>query len=204
MADPYLIPETGVLRNKLGITDASELAEADYQIAEASAAELLEFFCSSDRLIQVSMHGWRTVHKALFDDIYDWAGEYRTVFMSKESFRGVSHFCAPDRIGVEGDRALEGLKAALRHHLRWAPLKKVLNGMADAYAALNQVHPFREGNGRSQKIFFTLLALRHGIRLNWGAIAPEAHDVAAVHGFHGDMTMIREQFQAIGDQISND
>ncbi|HEV7369735.1 hypothetical protein [Arenibaculum sp.] len=111
MADPYLIPDTFVLRNKLGITDADVLARAEYEIVEASAAELLEGYRVARRPLQVSMPAWRTVRKALFRDVYDWAGEYRSVFISKENFKGKSDFCAPDRIGIEGERALAGLKA---------------------------------------------------------------------------------------------
>ncbi|HEV7369734.1 hypothetical protein [Arenibaculum sp.] len=70
--------------------------------------------------------------------------------------------------------------------------------MADAYVALNEVHPFREGNGRSQKVFFTLVARRHGIHLNWGAVDPDEHDVAAIEGSYGELSRMREHFRAIG------
>jgi len=133
MPDPYLLPGTFTLRNRLGLTDPDELAQAEYEFAEVAAAELF----SAKRTLQVSMRAWKTIHKHLLRDVYDWAGEYRTIFISKENDRGVSRFCPPDRIEVEGNKALDGLKAALKYVDR-EPLTKIMNAMADAYIALNQ------------------------------------------------------------------
>ena len=193
MPDPYLIPGMFVLRNKLGLTDFKELSTSEYEYAVVGAIELFK----SERKFQISMRAWRTIHKGLLHDVYDWAGEYRTIFISKENERGLSRFCAPDRIEVEGTKALEGLKAALKY-INQAPLPKVMDAMADSYIALNQVHPFREGNGRSQKLFFSLIARQHGIQLHWNAIDPADHIAAAVNGDHGEPALMREHFRAIG------
>ncbi|MCA0417739.1 MAG: Fic family protein [Proteobacteria bacterium] len=198
MSDPYLIPGTLVLKNKLGIVEIDELIKAEYEITEASAAEFFDALRASGRHLQLSMRGWQTVHKVIFRDIYDWAGAYRTIYISKENSRGISRFCAPDRIVVEGERAISALKAALRH-LGRAPFTNILVSMADAYVALNEIHPFREGNGRSQKMFFSILARQHGIQLNWDSIDSDEHNLAAIEGSFGEMSRMREHFCAMGE-----
>ncbi|TIM99988.1 MAG: hypothetical protein E5Y38_14850 [Mesorhizobium sp.] len=198
MADPYLVPGSGgLLRNKLGLTTVEELREAEYQYAVAGALELF----ASPRNIQVSMRGWRTVHKVLFWEVYDWAGEYRTVFLTKDNERGRSRFCEPSRIEAQGTRALDGLKAALRH-LDQVPFEKIIAAFADSYIDLNQVHPFREGNGRSQKVFFSLIARSHGIQLNWAEISPDEHNKAAIDGSFGELDLMRHHFRLIAERRS--
>ncbi|WP_095090316.1 Fic/DOC family protein [Mesorhizobium sophorae] len=198
MADPYLVPGSeGLLRNEIGLTTIEELWEAEYHYAEVGAAELF----ASQRNIQLSMRGWRTVHKVLFRDVYDWAGEYRTVFLIKDNERGRSRFCEPSRIEAEGTRVLDGLKATLRH-LDHAPFEKIAEEFAGAYVDLNQVHPFRVGNGRSQKVFFSLIARRYGIQLNWAEISPEEHNKAAVDGSFGELGLICQHFRSIAERRS--
>lgn len=193
MADPYLIPGTFILQNKLGLTDFDELSDAEHELI--GIGSLLLF--NSTRRLQVSMTAWKTVHKVLFHEIYEWAGEYRTIFISKENNRGVSRFCSPDRIEVEGGKVMGGLRAALKY-VNQVPLPKIMDAMADVYIALNQVHPFREGNGRSQKLFFSVIARQHGIHLDWTAITPADHIEAAVNGDHGEPELMREHFRSIG------
>jgi len=142
------------------------------------------------------MRGWRTVHKVLFREIYDWAGGYRTVFLTKDNERGRSRFCDPQRIETEGEKALQGLKSALRR-IDQAPFEKVVEAFADAYIDLNYVHPFREGNGRSQKVFFSLIARSHGIQLNWAALSADEHNKAAIDGSVGEPDLMRRHFQMI-------
>lgn len=103
MPDPYLIPGTFVLWNNLGLTDFKELSTSEYEYAVVGALELFK----SERKFQISMRAWRAIHKSLLHDVYDWVGEYRTIFISKENERGLSRFCAPDRIEIEGTKALE-------------------------------------------------------------------------------------------------
>ena len=127
------------LENKLGITDSAELARMEEQISKKKAAELFE----SGRLDQLdagSFAALQEIHKTLFDEIYDFAGEVRSVNLSKGNFR-----FAP----------VMYLDAAL------ANVEKMPQGTFDEivekYVEMNVAHPFREGNGRSIRIWLDLM-----------------------------------------------
>jgi len=127
------------LENKLGINDSAELARMEEQISKKKALELFE----SGRLDQLeagSFIALQEIHKTLFDEIYDFAGEVRTVNLSKGSFR-----FAP----------VMYLDAAL------ANVEKMSQGTFDEivekYVEMNIAHPFREGNGRSMRIWLDLM-----------------------------------------------
>lgn len=187
--DHYLIPGTQTLKNKLGITDADALSQLEYQLAEANSFILFE----SGRAIQPAMQGWKTVHKVLFCDLYDWAGCYRDLYLSRQFEGGSSKFSAVENIEKDGERAFKGLKAAMRHFdkndVAWAA-----RHLADAYIMLNSVHPFREGNGRSQKVLFSLICRPFNMSLDWAAIPVEEHYKAAIAGHQNDPTLMREHF----------
>jgi cell filamentation protein len=196
MPDPYLIPGTNVLRNKLNIVDADELNAAEYEFAELATAKLVLL----DKSFPCTLHAWRTVHHLLFDRIYDWAGELRTIFITKRNDRGLGKFSAPDNIARDAAVGFTALAATLRH-IPNAPLDRILVGMADAYVLLNQVHPFREGNGRSQKVLFARLARQSGIILDWDRIDPEEHIEAAIDASYGDPTLMRQHFLSMGEYL---
>ncbi|MGV0741828.1 Fic/DOC family protein [Mycolicibacterium sp. XJ870] len=150
---PYLIPGTTVLRNNFGVHDVATLTR-------------LEFVATAGRILQVHMdpesYGLdvRRLHQHVFGDVYAWAGEPRIV----ELRRGEAAFGSCERIpgaletlGVEitsvavGGASLDGGELAYR--------------LARIYADYNQIHPFREGNGRTGTLLLHVLAARAGQRL---------------------------------------
>ena len=137
--DPYTY-DNGTLRNRLGITDAADLAaiEADVslqRITEIEAAGLPGGF---------DLTHLRLVHRCIFGDLYDWAGELRTVDISK----GSSLFCLVRFLLAAAAQVFDELKL-LRDTL--SDDDELPVGLADWYAELNALHPFREGNGRTQR-----------------------------------------------------
>ena len=127
------------LENKLGIRDSAELARMEEQISKKKAVDLFE----SGRLDQLeagSFAALQEIHKTLFEEIYDFAGDVRTVNLSKGNFR-----FAP----------VMYLDAAL------ANVEKMPQGTFDEivekYVEMNVAHPFREGNGRSMRIWLDLM-----------------------------------------------
>lgn len=142
--DPYAYPGTSVLRNRLDIRDARNLAAFEVEIFTLRAQEPLP-------------HGkfdpahYCSIHHHLFQDVYEWAGQYRTVRTSK----GGNAFCYPEHIPAQMDvlfRSLRG-KEAFTEKSR----SEFLRGAARFLGELNAIHPFREGNGRAQLALMGLI-----------------------------------------------
>ena len=123
MKDPYLIPGTDVLRNKLGFTDHERLDRATHDIAESAALKLF----AARRRIPSTMPGWQAVHRAMFTAIFDWAGQFRTIHLRKapEGEEREAWFTPFDRIASQGSKAAKNLTATLRH-IRAGPSNALL------------------------------------------------------------------------------
>lgn len=194
--DPYLIPGTNTLKNKLGITDSDVLAVAEYELVESNSVMLGQ----STTVFQVSMAGWKAVHRALFAEVYDWAGKYRNVYLSRPYDGGTSSFSRVEDIDRDGGAVLKGLQAAMRRFSQKDAAFAAYH-LADAYVGLNTVHPFREGNGRSQKTFFSLICRPYSLEIDWTAIQIEDHYKAAIAGHRGDPSLMRDQFTAMTRKV---
>ena len=123
------------LENKLGITNSAELAREEERISKKKAVELFESG-SLDKLAPGRFASLQAIHKALFKDIYDFAGELRTVNLEKDNFR-----FAP----------LMYLEAALANIDKMP--QSTFDEIVEKYVEMNVAHPFREGNGRSTRIW---------------------------------------------------
>ena len=158
--DVYCIPGTAVLKNKAGITDQEQLDEYE---GDFTAIRLLE-------LTQNPVEGsfdlahLCKIHQYLFQDVYEWAGEVRTV----DIIRGDSRFCNVRQIQSYSTTVFSALAAE----------KYLLNLEATVFAKrlayylseINAVHPFREGNGRVQRLFISQLAEHAGYSLDYSAL----------------------------------
>ena len=123
------------LENKLGLTSSAELAREEERISKKKALELFENGIL-DTLEAGKFSALKAIHKYLFEDIYDFAGELRTVNISKGSFR-----FAP----------LMYLEAALENIDKMP--QSTFDEIVEKYVEMNIAHPFREGNGRSTRIW---------------------------------------------------
>ncbi|WP_026789986.1 Fic/DOC family protein [Pleomorphomonas oryzae] len=170
--DPYCYPGTTVLKNRLQLQTQAELDAFEHDMTAQRFDEPLP----SGRL---SVAHYRAIHKHLFQDVYPWAGRYRTVRISK----GGSMFCYPEHIPSEMQRLFEGL--ARQHFLAGLPGPLFARTAAHFMADLNAIHPFREGNGRTQLVFMTLLADKAGHPLKLDRLAPEVFLEAVVASFQG-------------------
>ena len=124
-----------VLENKLGLTDSAELTREEERISKKKAVNLFDFAILK-LLSDGTYKTLATIHKYLFEDIYDFAGEIRTVNMAKGNF----HF-AP----------LMYLQAALENIDKMP--QSSFDEIVEKYVEMNIAHPFREGNGRSTRIW---------------------------------------------------
>ena len=149
------------LENKLGITSSAELAREEECISKKKAVELFESG-TLDKLEPGKFASLQAIHKALFEDIYDFAGQLRTVNLAKGNFR-----FAP----------LIYLEAAL-DNIDKMP-QSTYDEIIEKYVEMNVAHPFREGNGRSTRIWLDLM-LKSGIGqvVDWSRVDKEDYLLA--------------------------
>jgi cell filamentation protein len=170
VADPYCYVGTGILRNRLGLRSQAELDAFEADAVALRADEPLP-------IGRFSPTHYRAIHRHLFQDVYAWAGRYRTVRMSK----GGNMFCFPEHIA--------GQFATLFAELRTSKFLKGLSADAFADAAahflseINAIHAFREGNGRAQLAFFSILADHAGHPLDLGRLQPGPFLTAMIDSF---------------------
>ena len=150
-----------VLENKLGITSSAELAREEERISKKKAVELFESG-TLDKLEPGKFASLQAIHKALFEDIYDFAGQLRTVNLAKGNFR-----FAP----------LIYLEAALANIDKMP--QSTYDEIIEKYVEMNVAHPFREGNGRSTRIWLDLM-LKSGIGqvVDWSKVDKEDYLLA--------------------------
>jgi len=149
------------LENKLNISDATELARVEEKISKAKAHKL---FTSGflDTLNTGSFQALSDIHHALFSDLYDFAGKIRSVNIAKGNFRFAS---------------VMYLKAAL-DHIETMPQASV-DEIIEKYVEMNVAHPFREGNGRSTRIWLDQI-LKHEVQqvVDWSRVDKEDYLLA--------------------------
>lgn len=149
------------LENKLGITDASELARVEEKISKTKALELFETGIL-DTFEAGTFDGLANIHKYLFGEIYDFAGEVRTVNIAKGGFR-----FAP----------VMYLEAALAN-IEKMP-QSTFDEIVEKYVEMNVAHPFREGNGRSTRIWLDLMLKKElGFVVDWSKVEKEDYLLA--------------------------
>ena len=144
------------LKNKFGITDSSELARVEEKISKMRAIELFEKNLL-DTFEVGTFRGLAQIHKYLFDDIYDCAGQVRTVNMAKGNFRFASVMYLEEALKQIGKMP-----------------QSTFDEIAEKYVEMNIAHPFREGNGRSTRIWLDAI-LKKELKLvvDWRKIDKE-------------------------------
>ncbi len=147
--DGYLLADGRTLRNRVRATTPEMLREREDRRVEARALTLREHGLPAT----YDLAGLRAIHRHLFQDVYDWAGDVRTVSIRKSRD---GWFAPLDRI----DDAMDAVATYLRDtdNLRTLDPSAVPGALASVYDVVNQTHPFREGNGRVQREFITALA----------------------------------------------
>lgn len=150
-----------ILKNKLGIEDEIELAKTEEKITKIKAIELFE--TGKLNTIEVgTFNGLSQIHKFLFEDIYDFAGKIRTENISKSNFRFAS---------------VMYLEEALKQ-IDMMP-QSIFDEIIEKYIEMNIAHPFREGNGRSTRIWLDMILKKEiGKVIDWSKIDKEDYLLA--------------------------
>lgn len=186
VSDPYCYEGTTVLQNRAELRDQAELDAFEHEAALARSDEPFPEGA-------LDVPHYKAIHHHLFQDVYEWAGEFRTMRISK----GGSMFCYPEHILGEMSRLFAQLE-------RDAFLRDLDAGTFAARAAhfiaeLNAIHPFREGNGRTQLAFLALLADQAGHPLNFEGLNPEVFLAAVIRSFGGDEEQLATVIAALLD-----
>ncbi len=174
------------LENKLGIKSSAELVREEERISKKKAVELFE----NGMLEKLEAGKFQTlceIHKYLFDDIYDFAGKIRTVNLSKGNFR-----FAP----------LMYLEAAIENVDKMP--QNTFDEIVEKYVEMNIVHPFREGNGRSMRIWLDMMLKKQiGQVVDWSKIEKEDYLMAMERSPIKDIEIKYILKAALTDQIND-
>lgn len=175
---------TTVLINKLDIRNQSELDKAEKQIT------LLRAIQAEQNMIleKPNFQFFKDIHKFLFDDIYEWAGLVRTINISKKG----TIFCDASQIEEIGKLKFERLKK--QNYLKELEKEQFIDEISDLYNELNILHPFREGNGRTLRLFITLLIRNAGFDIDFSKCDPDIIMLATINAAHGDISMLKSVF----------
>ena len=174
------------LKNKLGITDSTELAKEEERISKRRAAELFESGLL-DTLRPGSYSTLKTIHKNLFSDIYEFAGQTRTVNLAKGNFR-----FAPV---MYLDAALESIEKMPQ---------STFDEIIEKYVEMNIAHPFREGNGRSTRIWLDqILKKKLGKVIDWSLVDKDDYLMAMERSPVKDVEIKVLLKAALTDKINN-
>ncbi len=171
--DPYCYPGTLCLKNRIGLTEHELLEAFEVEMTTLRAEESLP-----DGRFTPSHY--RKIHRHLFQDVYTWAGRYRTIRIGK----GGNWFCYPEYIKPQMDRLFRRLQSqSFRNGATGADF---VSAAAEFLAELNAIHPFRDGNGRTQLTFMHLLSLRVGLPMSFENIDRDSFLVAMIASFAGN------------------
>lgn len=173
MTDPYVYPGTSVLRNHFELRDQAALDQAERWHVTQRLAE----GCPTGKFDLAHL---RAIHRHLFHDVYPWAGEVRTVQLSK----GGSTFL-PARF-IEQGMADVHARLQARKLLQGLDRSAFVREAAAIFGDVNHVHPFREGNGRVQIQYLLQLARQAGHPLEVRRIKPDRWLDASIRANRGD------------------
>lgn len=187
--DPYCYAGTSVLRNLLDIKDQQILEDAEAKFS-AIAIRKIEFLPPP-----YTMDLWRSIHRKLFCEVYEWAGNFRTVDISKGSTR----FCSNNFIPTEGSKLFSKLRE--ENWLVDAEYNIFIQKIAYYFCEINVLHPFREGNGRSQRIIFEFICMNCGYSIDWSKTSPTEWIDANIAGFNGIYGPMEAIFKRIISKI---
>jgi cell filamentation protein len=189
--DPYIDPKTGLLTNLVGATTQAELDAAEGAL-------------SFTRLVQLSEHPQaptgdlaelRSIHGQLFRDVYPFAGELRTVDIRK-NVEGAEFFLPVSMI----ERASSFAAGELREDkmLHGFGRDQFIDRLSYHYDAFNYIHPAREGNGRTGRVFWNRVATDAGWQLDWRSVHGQVNDNACrVASEQRDFGPMRDMFDQI-------
>ncbi len=178
-------PDTTCLINKFDIKDDKKLSEIEAEITFAKAA-ILE---SEAPKPPFDFECYKSIHRFLFEDLYYWAGELRKVDISKKG----TNFCSVKELEALCKACFGRLEK--ENYFKGISREKFVEEIVDFYQTTNFLHPFREGNGRTQRIFISKLIKYNGYNFNFSNINPDLLMIATIKAANGVMDDLYNIFE---------
>ncbi|UNE53890.1 Fic/DOC family protein [Bartonella machadoae] len=178
--DPYTDPETGVMYNRLGIKDQATLRSVESSFAYIRSYEL----DSTPIKGKFDLNHMKEIHKKLFGDVYEWAGEIRSIDISK----GGSLFAYHHKIESYAPKITQQL--AKEQYLGGLDADEFSQRAGYYMGEINALHPFREGNGRTQREFIGQLAREAGYNIHWEGVKREEMTKASIEALYGSSELL--------------
>ena len=178
---------TTCLINKLNIRDEKQLnvIEANITLAKISFLQQNPINGNFD------FEHYKAIHKFIFEDLYDWAGIPQTVDISKRA----TSFVKAENIEELAEACFERLKKS--NYFIGTSLDVFVDDITDFYCVTNNLHPFREGNGRTQRVFLSQLALNAGYEMDFSSIDTDVLILATINATNGVDTYLKEALRDI-------
>lgn len=176
---------TTCLINRFGIKDDKQLSLIESQITFAKGSELERQPIKGN----LDFEHYKAIHKYLFDEIYEWAGQIRSVDMSKKG----TYFAKVNEIEKLADACFAKLKN--ENYFKNQDFNVFIDNIVDFYCVTNMLHPFREGNGRTQRIFISQLIRFAGYNIDVSSINTDDLMSATIHAANGIDDFLKEIFK---------
>lgn len=189
--EDYVYPGTNVLRNKAGIKDLTELSRFERGVTAIRIQELRERPLQGD----YDLNHLQAIHQHVFKDVYEWAGQLRTVDIAKGSGPDRTMFAYVEEIKDYGKKAHELVRDM--NYGRGQERTEFASTLGDVYKVLNDMHPFREGNGRATREYMISLGRHAGYTLDYSRVDGPRWNEAAKESAHGNPAPMREVFRDI-------
>lgn len=189
----YCYPNSNVLKNKLNIMTGEKLELAEREYTSLAITEIKINPVKGD----FDLKHLQNIHRHVFKDIFDWAGELRTVNISKGT-----HFYNHMYI-IDGAETIFS-KLKKENYLLGLSRNKVYERLGYYLGEINVLHPFREGNGRSQRIMIEYLAQVAGYNVDFSKVSSSEMIEACIDSFKGNYAKMTEIFKNITGPIKKD
>ena len=175
---------TTVLINKFDIREEGKLNEVEGVLTSARYAEWLR----APKTETFDFDHYKAIHRFLFSDLYDWAGEVRTVNISKKG----TQFAPVEQIESQAALIFERLKK--QDFFKELSHDEFVDEIVDFYCVTNFLHPFREGNGRTQRLFLTQLIRNAGYDISFADMDTDLLMIATIQSAQGVTDLLKAIF----------
>lgn len=176
----YCYKGSDVLINKLNIQDEETFLKAERLYSGLRQSELLNKPINGD----LDFKHLKAIHFYLFQDLFYWAGKTRTVAIAKGNL-----FCLPPYIESYAKDIFSNLKRD--NYYQGLSKEEFVDHITNLLADINALHPFREGNGRTQREFIRYIGIKNGYGFDWSKVSAEENIIASYESVNGDNEKLR-------------
>ena len=176
----YCYKSSDVLINKLNIQDEETFLKAERLYSGLRQSELLNKPINGD----LDFKHLKAIHFYLFQDLFYWAGKTRTVAIAKGNL-----FCLPPYIESYAKDIFSNLKRD--NYYQGLSKEEFVDHITNLLADINALHPFREGNGRTQREFIRYVGIKNGYGFDWSKVSAEENIIASYESANGDNEKLR-------------